>query len=96
MKRKQILKKKKKQELQNEESLWVKSKSDNTISSYQYYLEKTKLGKYNAEANRLINENKKNVELKRRERYIVENEQRKTKEKDRGTSRTNNDNIRWK
>lgn len=87
---------KQRQELQSEESLWVKSKSDNTISSYQYYLEKTKLGKYNAEANRLINENKKNVELKRRERYIVENEPIKTQEKDRRTSRTNNSNAKWK
>ena len=85
-----------KQELQTEESLWVKSKSDNTISSYQYYLQKTKLGKYKEEANRLVTDNKKDAELKRRERYIVENEQRKTKEKDRGTSRTNNSNAKWK
>jgi len=85
-----------KQELQTEESLWVKSKSDNTIASYQYYLRKTKLGKYKDEANRLITDNKKDEEQKRHKRYIVENEPIKTKEKDRGTSRTNNSNAKWK
>ena len=85
-----------KQKFQTEENLWVKSKSDNTISSYQYYLQKTKLGKYKDEANRLINENKKNAELKRPKRYIVENDSIKKQKQDQRTSQTNNDNIRWK
>jgi len=85
-----------KQELQTEENLWLKSKSDNTISSYQYYLEKTKLGKYKDEASDLITKIKKESQVKRGDRFKVENDPIKTKEKDRGTSRTNNDNIRWK
>lgn len=86
----------KKQELQNEESLWVKSKSENTISSYQYYLQKTKLGKYKDEASDLITKIKKESQLKRGDRFKVENDPLKKQENGQRTSQTNSDNIRWK
>ena len=78
------------QESEAEESLWSKSKSENTVSSYRHYLTETKLGKYKDEANKQITNIEKEAELKRHKESEKENERiAKAVEKEQRTSEKN-------